>query len=48
MNHRFVTYRVMGVDGEALACQPPTSAPSPHRATMDVGQCEDAGCAEAM
>ena len=26
--------RARGVDGEAPACQPPTSAPSPHRATV--------------
>ena len=39
-----VTHRVMGVNGEAPACQPPTNAPSPHRATVDAAHCEDAGC----
>ena len=44
MNPQFVTYREMGVDGALLACQPSTSAPSPHRATVDVAQCEVVGC----
>ena len=43
-----VTHPMMGMDGEAPACQPPTTAPSPHRATVDVVQCEDAGNAGAM
>ena len=43
-----VTHPTMGMDGEAPACQPPTTAPSPHRATVDVVQCEDAGNAGAM
>ena len=50
MDHRFVRDLMMGVDGEAPAChcQPPTSAPSPHRATVVVAQSEDVGCAGAM
>ena len=48
MDHRFVRDLMMGVDGEAPACQPPTSAPSPHRATVDAVQCGDVGCAGAM
>ena len=28
--------------------EPPTSAPSPHRATVDAVQCGDVGCAGAM
>ena len=48
MDHRFVRDLLMGVDGEAPACQPPTSAPSPHGATVDAVQCGHAGCAGAM
>ena len=48
MDHRFVQDLMMGVDGEAPACQPPTSAPSPHGATVDAVQCGHAGCAGAM
>ena len=48
MDHRIVRDLMMGVDGEAPACQPPTSAPSPHRATVDAVQCGDVGCAGAM
>ena len=44
----FVRDLMMGVDGEAPACQPPTSAPSPHGATVDAVQCGHAGCAGAM
>ena len=43
-----MTHRMMGVDGEVPACQPPTSAPSPHGATVDAVQCGDVGCAGAM
>ena len=31
-----MTHRVMGVNGEAPACQPPTRSPSPHRVRMAV------------
>jgi hypothetical protein len=33
-----VTHRVMGVNGEAPACQPPTRSPSPHRVRMAVAE----------
>ena len=42
-----MTDRVKGMDGEAPACQPPTTAPSPHRVSVDVAECADAGCARA-
>ena len=48
MDPPFVRDLRMGVDGEAFACQPPTSAPSPHGATVDAVQCGDVGCAGAM
>ena len=38
MDPRFVTHRVMGMDGEAPACQPPTRPPSPHRVRMAVAE----------
>ena len=38
MDPRFVTHRVMGVNGEAPACQPPTRPPSPHRVRMAVAE----------
>ena len=38
----------MGVHGVPPACQPPTTAPSQHRASMDVAGCADVGCAGAM
>ena len=38
MDHPFVTHRVMGVNGEAPACQPPTRSPSPHRVRMAVAE----------
>ena len=31
-----MTHRVMGMNGEAPACQPPTRSPSPHRVRMAV------------
>ena len=33
-----MTHRVMGVNGEAPACQPPTRSPSPHRVRMAVAE----------
>ena len=36
MDPLFVTHRVMGVNGEAPAYQPPTRSPSPHRVRMAV------------
>ena len=36
MDPLFVTHRLMGVNGEAPACQPPTRSPSPHRVRMAV------------
>ena len=33
-----MTHRVMGMNGEAPACQPPTRSPSPHRVRMAVAE----------
>ena len=33
-----MTHRVLGVNGEAPACQPPTRSPSPHRVRMAVAE----------
>ena len=33
-----MTHRVMGVNGEAPACQPPTRSPSPHHVRMAVAE----------
>ena len=38
MDPLFVTHRVMGTNGEAPACQPPTRSPSPHRVRMAVAE----------
>ena len=43
----FMTDRVKGMDGEAPACQPPTTAPSPHRVSVDVAECADMCCTRA-
>ena len=48
LDHPFATNLLNGADGEAPACHPYTRSPSPHRATMDVAECADAGCAGAM
>ena len=43
-----MTYRVKGVDGEAPARRTPTTAPSPHRVSVDVAACADVGCGGTM
>ena len=45
MDPRFVRDRIMGVNGEAPARQPPTRSPSRHEASVRVAACADAGCA---